>query len=386
MLLKPRFRCSEIDRIITCHGSRTLDTKFPTVSEDSEVSRLGTKIHAIGAVQLIATGAVGVATDPSPEIALEGFDAWILAFWVAAVRELVPPGWTIELESEMEVEFARFILTGHLDVLAYSPDGTEAIIIDLKTGFIPVEPADCNWQLAGYSALLRVVMPGVRRARLVIVQPRNNEDLGYPRISQAKVDFEQTDIEALLAFELCAVLDDPYTFETSKKACQYCNWPLTCPCTTELRHAMKTQLTKEAFDKLTPQPSLIQLAEWARDGKILEGPIKKARETIKERLTASKGDVTLDDGTRIYLKDSQTPRAVSDLSLLLMRVGLVVTDQKKVHACLSASLDDVERAVAAELKVPISSKKDGVMSGERWVETNLGDLITRKPTKTLVIS
>jgi len=385
-MTKPRFRCSELDRLITCHGSRSIDSKFARISKDSVVSLAGTKIHALGAVQLISAGAIGTAEDPSPTLELDDTELWIVDFWVAAVLELVPDGWAIEVESEMEAEFLRFILTGHLDVLAISPDGTEAIIIDLKTGYIAVDPAECNWQLAGYATLLRVVMPGIKKARLVIVQPRNNEDLGEKRISESDIDFTRTDIEALMATELGAVLNDPYTFTTSKKGCLYCDWLLVCPCIIALRKTMKLQLTADQFDAIPSEPTIAQLGEWVRDGKILDKPIETARETIKERLGAAKTDLTLEDGTRIYVEDGQGPRTVSNVTTLLMRVGLVVPDQKKVHAFLKPSLDLIEKTVAAELKIPISSKDQLKMSGKKWVSTNLGDLITRKPTKTLVIA
>lgn len=389
--MKPSFRASSLDRIITCHGSRALDTKYPHESKDSDVSLAGTKAHAVGALRLIEAGAIGEVEDPTPGVALEGFDLWIVDYWVQTVLELVPAGWAIEVEGAFEVAFLRFVLTGHIDVLAISPDGTQAIIIDLKTGYNPVDAAECNWQLAGYAALVRCSMPGIRQMRLVIVQPRNNEAEGYPRVSETSLDLDLCDVDALIESEINAVLDDPLTFTTAKKGCLYCDFALTCPATIALKDDMKLQLTQDQFDAIPQNPSTTQLAEWVRDGKLLEKPIKLAREELKEQLTrgiptTAEHEITLIDGTRIFVKDGQGPRKVENLTTLLLRLGVVVPEEKKVHACLTASLDDVERTVAGELGIPIASKKVGAMSGKSWVINNLGDLITREPTKQLIIA
>ena len=384
MLLKPEFRCSGLDRVITCHGACRLDARFPQISKDSEVSVAGSRMHAVGAKRLIAAGALGVADPIYANDTLEGFDAWITEFWVSTVLDLVPTGWAIEVESEMSVEFPRFFLTGHLDVLALSPDGTEAMIPDLKTGYNPVDPADCNWQLAGYAALLRHTIPTIRRVKLVIVQPRNNPDEGYERVSTADVDFGDTDVSGLIEQELNAVLDDPFTFCTAKKACAYCPFPLSCPATQALKKAMKTTITKEAFDEIAETPTLEQLAEWARDGKIIEKAVDAARENLKAGL----GDqtITLEDGTRVYLKDSKSPRTCKNVTVLRGRVSIVVADEAKLNACFKPAFAEIEKAVAKALDVPVDSKDKAKMSGKRWVETNLSDVIEQVPTKVLTIS
>lgn len=384
MLLKPQFRCSGLDRVITCHGACSLDARFPQISKDSEVSVAGSRMHAVGAKRLIAAGALGVADPIYANDALEGFDAWITEFWVTTVLDLVPMGWALEVESEMGVEFARFFLSGHIDVLAISPDGTEAMIFDLKTGYNPVDPADCNWQLAGYAALLRVTVPTVQRVKLVIVQPRNNPDEGYERVSEADVDFGAADVSGLIEQELNAVLDDPFTFCTAKKACAYCPFPISCPATKALKKAMKTTITKEAFDEIAETPTLEQLAEWARDGKIIE----KATDSARERLKAELKDqtITLEDGTRVYLKDAMTPRACTNVTTLRTRVGVVLSDEAALNSCFSPSFGEIEKAVAKKLGTPVKSKDQAKMSGEKWVKTNLGDLYTQEPTKKLTIS
>lgn len=384
MLLNPEFRCSGLDRVITCHGARALDTRFPRTSKDSEVSVAGSRMHAVGAKRLIAAGAIGVADPIYANDTLEGFDAWITEFWVSTVLDLVPTGWAIEVESEMSVEFSRFVLSGHLDVLALSPDGTEAMILDLKTGYNPVDPADCNWQLAGYAALLRHTIPTIRRVKLVIVQPRNNPDEGYERVSEADVDFGDTDVSGLIEQELDAVLDDPCTFCTAKKACAYCPFPLICPATIALKKAMKVTITKSAFDELTDEPTLDQLGEWVRDGKIIEKAVESAREKLKDTLKDQ--TITLEDGTRVYLKDSKTPRACTNVTVLRARVGIVVTEETKLNDCFKPTFGEIEKTVAKALGVPLDSKDKAKLTGKKWVATNLGDVIEQKDTKQLVIS
>ena len=247
-----------------------------------------------------------------------------------------------------------------------------------------MDPADCNWQLAGYAALLRVTVPTVQRVKLVIVQPRNNPDEGYERVSEADVDFGAADVSGLIEQELNAVLDDPFTFCTAKKACAYCPFPLSCPATKALKKAMKVTITQQAFDEIAETPTLEQLAEWARDGKIIEKATESAREKLKDGLKDQ--TITLEDGTRVYLKDAKTPRACTNVTTLRTRVGVVVTDEVKLNACFSPSFGEIEKTVAKTLGIPAESKDKAKMSGKKWVETNLGDLYTQEDTKKLVIS
>jgi ATP-dependent exoDNAse (exonuclease V) beta subunit len=56
-----------------------------------------------------------------------------------------------ECERYFESTFGDLLLTGHLDVLAFAEDDTEARICDYKTGWLD---ADCEDQQRGYGWLV----------------------------------------------------------------------------------------------------------------------------------------------------------------------------------------------------------------------------------------
>ena len=384
---KPEIRVSSLNWLLSCHGARTLVpiaiARGLVANEETEITRSGTMIHYRGAQRLIAAGAVGtVDTPPDADIwQPDPFEKFIEDFWVDTVLASTPPDWAMEVEASLEWETPDFRLTGHLDLFAINADATEAEIDDLKAGYIPVDAADCNWQLMGYLVLLLLVYPTLRKVRLRIVQPRNNPDDGFERVTEVTVEINDDSVINFLKGKIKEALADQMTLETGKQ-CRYCPAALICAAQEELRKEMKIQLTEGDIAAIAAASNDETLGRWARDSKILSAPMEKARALLKARLEQAK-EIVLEDGTRLFLKGGFGPRKITDVPAALDKAKRVVPEDELFSECVKFSLTSFTDLVAKRLSLPKTSKKG--TSAESWVATNFDSLTTREVTKTLVV-
>ena len=385
--MKPTIRVSSLNWLLSCHGARKIVEIAKAlgldIDEETAITLSGSMIHARGAKRFVDAGAVGTPEFPpgAEKWAPDPFEIFIEDFWVNHVLTNTPADWAMEVESALTWETGSFILSGHIDHFAINSEATEAIISDLKAGYIPVDAAGCNWQLLGYAVLLLLVYPTLRKITLRIVQPRNNPDLGYDRVTEATLDilddshilFLKGEIERALieSLELC-----------SGGQCRYCPGKLVCPCLIAIRDEMKLTLTKEQLEKLRETPNDELLGAWVRDGKTLGTVIEKAREQMKERLATAR-EITLADGTRIFLKSGLGQRKLTNISAALDRANRCLSPEG-VATAVSLSLSTLEEVVAKELQLPKTSKK--VMSAESWVNTHFGDLVVREKGESLQVA
>ena len=386
---KPEIRVSSLNWLLSCHGARTLVpiaiARGLVANEETEITRSGTMIHYRGAQRLIAAGAVGtVDTPPDADIwQPDPFEKFIEDFWVDTVLASTPPDWAMEVEASLEWETPDFRLTGHLDLFAINADATEAEIDDLKAGYIPVDAADCNWQLMGYLVLLLLVYPTLRKVRLRIVQPRNNPDDGFERVTEVTVEINDDSVINFLNGKIKEALADQMTLETGKQ-CRYCPAALICAAQEELRKEMKIQLTEGDIAAIAAASNDETLGRWARDSKILSAPMEKARALLKARLEKEKGkELVLEDGTRLFLKGGFGPRQITDVPAALDKAKRIVPEDELFGECVKFSIGSFEGLVAKHLNLPKTSKKG--TSAESWVASNFGALIKREPSNSLVI-
>ena len=385
--MKPEIRVSSLNWLLSCHGARTLVPiaveRGLTANEETDITRSGTMIHYRGAQRLIAAGAVGtVETPPNAEIwQPDPFEKFIEDYWVDTILAVTPPDWAMEVEASLEWDTPDFRLTGHLDLFAINADATEAEIDDLKAGYIPVDAADCNWQLTGYLVLLLLVYPTLRRVKLRIVQPRNNPDDGFERVTEVTVEINDDSVINFLNGKIKEALADQMTLETGKQ-CRYCPAALICAAQEELRKEMKIQLTEGDIAAIAAASNDETLGRWARDSKILSAPMEKARALLKARLEQAK-EIVLEDGTRLFLKGGFGPRKITDVPAALDKAKRVVPEDELFSECVKFSLTSFTDLVAKRLSLPKTSKKG--TSAESWVATNFDSLTTREVTKTLVV-
>jgi hypothetical protein len=290
---KPRIRCSELDRILSCPGSRLLNeiVELPVSQDGIE----GSAIHYEVAWRIVnelagsqPDGGLPYPEGVPPGYKIPSYSAWIVD-WCFRCLEHVPANWVVEVETALEWEFDRFILTGHIDVPTTSPDGLEADDYDWKTGINPVEPAESNEQVAGYMVLRRLNY-GIEKARFTIAQPRNNEDQGDQRESHVElVGAEALDrLVASLEARVNSALDRQMELESGKQ-CKYCVG-LACPVLRKLKDLMKMTLTPQGLGEIRKTMPDAELVDLVADARTLKKPINDAEEILKERLA---GGVTL---------------------------------------------------------------------------------------------
>ncbi len=227
--MKPVLRCSELDRVLSCPGSRVLsELVAPRVGNEGAA---GTRIHGHIAYKLEGSH---ISTMGEPESLWLGnpFDKWIADFCIREVRDNLPDDWSLECEGEYAYEFDDFILTGHPDAVAINPDVTEAKGWDYKTGTVAVDPAEVNEQVLGYIVLLLRAYPTLRKITFYIVQPRNDEDEGFKRVSEVTLTFDGTQAyDFLKSFEarVTRALQNSNEVDSGRKQCRFCPVSVQCP-------------------------------------------------------------------------------------------------------------------------------------------------------------
>jgi hypothetical protein len=364
--MKPTLRCSSLDRALSCHGSLTIE---PLVDKrDGDEGIEGTCLHHISASRFVAEyGAVG-ESGPTPPQANLSFSKWISDFYVRHVAECVPSDWSMEVEAALAYEFGRFNLSGHIDCVALSPDGTEARGFDLKTGYNPVDIAEENEQILGYMVLLKLAYPSLRKITFYIVQPRNDEDEGYERVSS--VTIEGSRLEAAVP-TLCArineALDDYLTLTTGLKQCKFCIG-CSCPAIREEQKLMKLKLTPEMLAEIKRTPDDAVLGDFVVIGRMLSKPLDDAEALLHKRLDEI-GVVVAGNGTTITRKIAKGGYEILEpVPLYKAAKELLVTDER-IAACFKPSLSSMVTQVAEVMNVPKSGK--GAVTGQSIVDVQI---------------
>lgn len=300
--MKPIWRCSSLDRNFLCNGAPALEARVAARSGDEGDE--GSALHWIAHAKLRADmGAVG-DIGPSPMIPKSiSFSAWVADYYVGFIKEMVPYSWSLESEVPLSYEFDRFILSGHIDDCAMSLDGDEAMIFDLKTGRDPVDPADNNEQIFGYACLLLRAYPDLKKVTAYIVQPLNDEDEGYKRISDPMILEGETLTQCLPVLErrVNAALDNAMEIDDGPKQCNWCPVAIQCPAVIARRESMKMKLTDASIEAIKLNPDDATLGSWVVSQRILNRPMNDAKELAVARIE-SQGSITSTEGVVITSK------------------------------------------------------------------------------------
>lgn len=301
--MKPRFRSSELDRIIACHGSAILAPMVnpPPRLDGHEGAMLHWTIASRAINELGATPPEGGL--PPPQVPagykLPGNSLWIVDWALRHIQETIPEDWSLIVEVEMEHEYPRWVNPGHADIIGISPDGTRAKGIDWKTGRDPVDPADENWQVFSYECLKKLTWPTLTHIEFQIAQPRVTEDDEVQRISTSVLEGDRLERgPAALDAAICTVLDTPMEMEDGKKQCRWCPVGAQCEVLKAERDRMKMTLTKEMIAKIRKEPDDATLADWVITSRILAQPTKDATEQLHKRIDEL-GVVVAANGTTI---------------------------------------------------------------------------------------
>lgn len=364
--MKPTLRCSSLDRLLACPGSLTLEAIV--APREGDEGAAGSWLHFLIATRLVAEhGAAGQLQKPTEEKPKSlGFSAWIVDWCLRSVAEWLPKDWFLEVEVPMAYEFDRFILSGHLDVLGGSADGRLFKIGDWKTGYDPVDEAECNEQGLGYIVLTKRAYPEAQRIDFTLAQPRNDEDEGFQRISTVTAQNIPVEgmtgqvapfldgLPAVFEQRVNVALDKPMSLATGKH-CRFCSASAQCPAMIQLRKKMKHEMTAAELAAIAATPNDGVLGDWAVDAKTLAGPIKDSTELLHKRLDKVES-ITAGCGVHVSREIQKGAYTVIDPPRFYAEVCKMIQDPAKRAGVMSFSMTRLKDTIADVLKIPKTGK------------------------------
>lgn len=422
MNLPITIRASSTDRRFTCHGSLLAESLVPA-HEDDDSSTEGSLLHYLIAARAVselgAAAPEGGLVSPNLPVhyKLPAFSAWIVDWGVRWIQENIPATWSLMVEEEIIYRYdllrpvwvpvseitgpipAEFTvrgnlvlidhvyISGHIDILGISPDGTKARAADWKTGNVGAEPAETNWQGGTYMGLLKRAWAELANVQFTLGQPRIDEEAtGIPRISTATLDAAGLDrMNATLAEEVNKALEDRYTTDSSPKACRYCNVALTRPweCPSQQSELMKAKLTSENLEALAGPVHDGRLGDFCITGRTLTEPIKISTEMVHKRIDAQ-GYIDADCGTRITRKITKGDITVEMPNEFRDKVETLLPDRARQARCMSWSKTALVKELADARGIPQKSEKKDSATG-LW-DSELAPMTTQGEKRTLVLS
>lgn len=378
--MKPILRCSSLDRILACPGSMVLVERVDARDGD-EVTHEGTALHANAAIRLVVEYGATMEPDPTPKKVVDiRHSKWIADFYIRHIAETVPPAWSMECEAALAYEFDRFTLSGHIDCVAISPDGTEAVAFDLKTGYLPVDIAENNWQLLGYACLLKRAYPSLNKVTFWIVQPRNDEDDGYPRTSSACLEGERLE-NALPTLEgkINTALDNQEWLETGPTQCKYCIG-CSCPAIREEQKLMRLKLTPEVLAQIKRTPDDATLGDFVVVGRMLSKPLEDAEKILHERLDTHEV-VVAGSGTTITRKLTKGSYEITEPVGFLKAVRALLPEDESIARTYKPSVTKLKDEIADKMAIPKTGKS--AVTSESVFDAHLRPLVVQKERRIL---
>jgi CRISPR/Cas system-associated exonuclease Cas4 (RecB family) len=309
---------SSLERLVLCPGSWNLERNLP--AEESEYAASGTAIHA--ALEQPESKVLRDALDKSQRVIYElclGQEQTIL-------RDI--PGFQhIPAQTEQRLwlcgEEFEPIFSGQFDRLYYDKENRRALIIDFKTGFKLVEPAEANWQMLAYAALIAENY-AVDEVVCAIVQPRSKNPISTVRYSgNDLIEANHRVIQIVLA---ASKEDAPRV--PGEKQCNFCRAKTKCP------EALATvdALAKEE-GRLTPA----EFGRWLTISRVAKKVIEKLEDDAKALLKSDPAGV---DGWKLGKGRSITTITASPQVVMHALTANGFSDEEAI-ACFKASLPSI---------------------------------------------
>jgi hypothetical protein len=423
-------RASGLDQLFACNGSLLAQSfvSRPDTEEDSATE--GSLLHYLIAKRLVlelgATAPDGLTPPHLPKgYKLPAFSAWIVDWGVQVVKDFVPSDWTLMVEVGLAYEYAlprpvwiplaelsdvpvgairrtradgteevlvtHFTLSGHLDVLAMSPDGKRSLGLDWKTGVVGADPAEQNWQASGYDTLVATAWPDIEDAEFKLCQPRIDSDAtGIERISSSRLNGDElrrmTDV---IRENVNRALENRYETNSGQKQCRYCALALTrpwdCPSMAAELSFMKANLTPETLAALRAMPRDGALGDFVISGRTLTAPIKAATELLHERLDTV-GHVDADCGTRITRTTRPGDYEVPDKQAFYGVLKVVLPEEADRVECSTFGMGEIKKRIAVTRGIVQKTVKPMEPSAEKVFDAELRPLVNQQQSRILIFS
>ena len=394
MTTRRTFRASQVPQALVCHGSTRLIKRI-NGDHSSSAAHLGNWCHWQAARTLIdAHGALPPdAGLPLPEMPASfkpsGFGRWMADYFVKAITENAEADMAILVEQEFEHAFDRFTLTGHIDAFAINAEGTVAVGADLKTGQEHVDEAEQNSQVLTYLVLLKKAYPDLKKITFLIIQPLNDPDEGFSRITETEAEGEQ--LETLCAYlerELNNAIDHETELNSDGwKQCRYCPVAHTnqCPAIHEDFKIMKMTMTEEMVSKIKSEPTPEQLADLEIMRKKFSPIFEAGNKALKEMI-ATNGRLE-SHGYAFWIEEGNGKTKITD-NARATEILSVLPDET-FHTLYEFKKEPIELALADKesqntgQKIPHDSKVEGRVTGKSLFRDRFAGIIEQTTIKKL---
>jgi hypothetical protein len=223
-----------------------------------------------------------------------------------------------------------------------------------------VDAADSSEQAFGYFGLLKRAYPALRKLTFYIVQPRNDEDDGYERVSRMVLEATPEDPDkmeralATLEARINAAIDDDLTLNTGIKQCKFCVG-CSCPAIREDQKTMKMKLTPEILATIKETPDDAVLGDFVAVGRLLSKPLEDATAMLHERLDNA-GVVVAGNGTTITRKTVKGSYEILEPVPLYKAAKELLVEDDRMAAAFSPSMTRITDQVAEKLAIPKSGR------------------------------
>lgn len=379
----PRFRCSEIDRLIRCPGSRSLIEKVSEYSDtETSVATVGKAIHQAVAQRFVDEEGADVGYDGIGEpIAIAESDRWMVDYCYRSAIDLIPDDYAVVVEDTMEADMlGRFFLTGHVDLYCVNEAGTIWKGWDWKTGQIMQDSAESNMQALGYLVLAYMSFPDLEYAEFRIVQPRASLGHDDERISTVTLSgAELQSAHDYLCNEIIGAIQNSDLLRTGVKQCQYCKAQYQCPAIKKEREAMELRITNKEMDELSNWSSE-DFADLAAIAKVLHTVCDNVLKEAKQRVIDGE-ELTTSSGETFSVKSSPGVYKVIDPDTVWEVSTQHLGDY--MPQCFKPSVSEVKNSLAKAYGVPKKSKDASKESAETLFKRLFGDSVEQQQKQTL---
>jgi hypothetical protein len=354
------FGPSSLRRRELCPGSVFEERGLPDVSNPD--SDRGTRLHdmiaAVCAYNDKDIKNMGAATDEERELVSAMYEFF-------KDRTAIYEPLFFETESLLVYKKdGEVLFFGTCDVLAQDNAEKHGLIIDWKTGWGEVAPAEDNVQGAAY-AIAAMQMYGLEAVTVCFFNPVARW--------QSEYTFRRSDalfrsIEEIIGRSM----DGKGVLSPGDEQCRYCKAALhgTCPALRALTLDVHEVAEKQPLDALPSMPDE-QLAELVEKGKVVGKLLKAAEDELKSRCE-ERGEVA-----GWCIKETSGGREIKDLNALWGRVRDYFESTSAFLECCSVSVPQVERQVIAE---------EGLKgkAGKEFFADLVNDLLTEKTPRRVL--
>ncbi len=319
-----RLSASRTDRFMQCPGSYRLESLMP-YEPAGEAAAIGTAIHELS--EIILTGKeIPAGTDPDHLSMAQGYADFVNTLVENPRKKL------IEVNLDEGLKSLHPALGGTADAVLV--DGDHLIILDLKTGRVPVEAKD-NKQMLTYAlgAMRQFKAPSYITCTMHIFQPK----VGHSKWTVTGQDLVDHGARLKAAAEL-ALSDDAPT-SPSVDACRYCKAKTICP-------SMREKVQETARSDFKPDTTVTP--EMLDDAALVAAWADAVQSAAKEQLANGKSiqgwTMRLGRKTKFYKDEKLVQEAFKDL--------LIAWELKSPSAVLKLGVEVSEDLVGEKVAAP----------------------------------